>query len=230
MVVQEACPGRLWRPIEAIVRRLSESCLYEVLADALRAQGQDIIGFLPTKQAHQKRVRLTEPRSLAVGECAPAAVCAQSRRCVTCAHLCARRAGRRIAPRVRARCAGVARCHTLTPSTSISGKERRFDRPSALRPLYAASVTLQVWDTYSTIDGLGRGAVEANPLLTAAVRNPAAFIALKSAIAAVSIYQAERMWRDHHRVRAIVFMAASNALMGWVAVNNHSTLRQLQAQ
>src|SRR5262245_36671854 len=64
----------------------------------------------------------------------------------------------------------------LTPSTIISGGERRFDRPSALRPLYAASVTLQAWDTYSTIDGIGRGAAEMNPLMNLVVKNPAAFI------------------------------------------------------
>ena len=122
---------------------------------------------------------------------------------------------------------------SVTPSPivtapNVSFEERSFNRPAALRPLYAASVTLQVWDAYSTVAGLRRGAVEVNPLMDMAARNPAVFVAVKSAIAAVSIYQAERMWRDHHRVKAVVFMAVSNAVMAVVAANNHATLRKLQ--
>jgi hypothetical protein len=120
----------------------------------------------------------------------------------------------------------------ITPSPmaapKVSFTERRFDRPSALRPLYAASVTLQVWDTYSTIVGLRRGAVEMNPVMGVATKNAAVFVAVKSAVAAAAIYQAERMWRDHHRVRAIVFMAVSNSVMAVVAANNQATLRKLQ--
>jgi Domain of unknown function (DUF5658) len=110
----------------------------------------------------------------------------------------------------------------------VSFTERSFDRPSALRPLYAASVALQAWDAYSTLAGLKRGGVELNPVMAPATKNTAVFVALKGAVAAAAIFQAERMWRDHHRVRAVAFMAVSNAVMAVVAANNQATLRRLQ--
>jgi hypothetical protein len=121
---------------------------------------------------------------------------------------------------------GITSTPMVAPKASFT--DRSFERPSALRPLYAASVTLQVWDTYSTLTALSRGAKEANPVMGVATKNPVVFVAVKSAVAAASIYQAERMWRDHHRVRAVAFMAVSNAVMAAVGANNHSTLKRFQ--
>jgi len=39
---------------------------------------------------------------------------------------------------------------------------------------------------------------------------------------------AEQMWRNHHRVAAIVMMAASNGIMAVVATHNASVLNGLQ--
>ena len=103
--------------------------------------------------------------------------------------------------------AGIGITSTPLVAPKVSFTERSFERPSA---------------------GLSRGAKEANPVMGVATKNPAVFVAVKSAVAAASIYQAERMWRDHHRVRSVVFMAVSNALMAAVAANNHSTLKKLQ--
>ena len=114
-----------------------------------------------------------------------------------------------------------------TPSVSFT-ETRRERRPMVLAPLYVGSAALQAWDTYSTITGLRMGAVEMNPMMKAVVKNPAVFIALKSAITASSIYQAERLWKDNRRVAAIALMVATNSLMAVVAKNNHATLEQLR--
>ena len=114
-----------------------------------------------------------------------------------------------------------------TPRVSFTDT-RREGRPLALAPLYVGSAALQAWDTYSTITGLRMGAVEVNPMMKAVVQNPVVFIAVKSAITAASIYQAERLWKDHRRVAAIALMVATNSLMAVVAKNNHATLSRLQ--
>ena len=114
-----------------------------------------------------------------------------------------------------------------TPRVSFTDS-RREGRPLALAPLYVGSAALQAWDTYSTITGLRMGAVEVNPMMKAVVQNPVVFIAVKSAITAASIYQAERLWKDHRRVAAIALMVATNSLMAVVAKNNHATLSRLQ--
>jgi hypothetical protein len=114
-----------------------------------------------------------------------------------------------------------------TPRISFT-ETRREGRPLALAPLYVGSAALQAWDTYSTITGLRMGAVEVNPMMKAVVQNPVVFIAVKSAITAASIYQAERLWKDHRRVAAVALMVATNSLMAVVAKNNHATLSRLQ--
>ena len=81
---------------------------------------------------------------------------------------------------------------------------------------------------FDTVSGLRMGAVEVNPMMKAVVQNPVVFIAVKSAITAASIYQAERLWKDHRRVAAIALMVATNSLMAVVAKNNHATLSRLQ--
>jgi hypothetical protein len=57
---------------------------------------------------------------------------------------------------------------------------------------------------------------------------PAAFVALKAGLTIGAIMNAERLWKDDHRVAAIVLMAASNGLMAVVVSRNASTLRQSQ--
>jgi hypothetical protein len=100
-------------------------------------------------------------------------------------------------------------------------------RPSALVSLYAATVALQAFDAASTHKALDRGAIEANPLMTGVTRHSLAYVSLKGGVAAASIYASERLWREHHKTAAIVFMAASNSMMAFVAANNAKALHEL---
>jgi hypothetical protein len=55
--------------------------------------------------------------------------------------------------------------------------------------------------------------------------HPGALWAVKGGAAFISIYAAERLWRQHRRGQAIAMMAVSNGLMVAVAASNASVLR-----
>jgi hypothetical protein len=104
-----------------------------------------------------------------------------------------------------------------------------FVGASALRSMYVSLGALQAYDVYSTAKALRTGAVERNPLLQNTVGNRALFIGLKVAMTAGPVYEAEKLWRNHHRIGAIALMAASNGIMMGVAAHNASTIRKAQA-
>ena len=100
-------------------------------------------------------------------------------------------------------------------------------RPVLLPALYGASALLQGYDAYSTLTVLKRGGVEVNPMMKGITKSPAAFIGLKAGVTLMSIMAAERMWKNHNRVGALVTMAVSNGLMAMVARNNARVLSQV---
>jgi hypothetical protein len=101
------------------------------------------------------------------------------------------------------------------------------ERPAALVSLYAGFAALQAYDIYSTSAALARGGREGNPLMVGVAGHPAAFIAVDAATTGLSIYAAERLWRHHHRAKAVALMAISNGVMAVVAAHNASVLRGL---
>lgn len=112
--------------------------------------------------------------------------------------------------------------------SAMSVAERPLRRPIVLPGLYAGFITLQALDTSYTLRSLPLLAREVNPLMRGVTKYPAAFVALKASLTIGAIMNAERLWRDDHRVAAIVLMAASNGLMAVVVSRNASTLRQAQ--
>jgi hypothetical protein len=103
-----------------------------------------------------------------------------------------------------------------------------FAGASLLRSMHVSLGALQVYDVYSTQKAMRHGAVERNPLLQNTVANRAAFVGLKIAMTVGPIYEAEKLWRNHHRIGAIALMAASNGIMMGVAAHNASVIRQAQ--
>ena len=97
-------------------------------------------------------------------------------------------------------------------------------RPAPLVSMYAGLAALQAYDFYSTSTALKNGAREANPMMSGIVGNPGAFLAVKAGVTGVSIFAAERMWRQHHRAQAIAVMAVTNSFMAFVAAQNHSVI------
>jgi len=96
---------------------------------------------------------------------------------------------------------------------------------TTLRSLHVGLAVTQAYDVYSTTSAISRGAVEMNPLLKNTVKSRAAFIALKVAVTAGPIWEAEKLWRNNHRVGAIALMAASNGIMLAVAAHNAAVMR-----
>lgn len=98
-------------------------------------------------------------------------------------------------------------------------------RGSALPSLYVSLIGLQAYDGYSTSRGLNHGAVESNGFMSGLASHPGALWAAKGGAAFVSIYTAERLWRQHRRGQAIALMVVSNGFMAAVAASNASVLR-----
>jgi hypothetical protein len=98
-------------------------------------------------------------------------------------------------------------------------------RGPLLPSLYMGLIGLEAYDGYSTTQGLKHGAIESNTLMRRLAANPSALWAVKGGATFVSIYVAERLWRNNHRGQAVAVMVLSNGLMAAVAVNNASVLR-----
>ena len=116
-----------------------------------------------------------------------------------------------------------------SPFVRLQPRSGSFAGASLLRSMHVSLGALQVYDVYSTQKAMRHGAVERNPLLQNTVANRAAFVGLKIAMTVGPIYEAEKLWRNHHRIGAIALMAASNGIMMGVAAHNASVIRQAQA-
>jgi Domain of unknown function (DUF5658) len=92
--------------------------------------------------------------------------------------------------------------------------------PSFMVPLYASTAALQVLDIHSTLSGLSRGAVEGNPLLSGVASHRAAFIGLKAAVAAGTIYAASRLAK-HNKIAAVVTLVALDSAYAFVVSHNY---------
>lgn len=133
-----------------------------------------------------------------------------------------------LAPAITAAATSLAQKTDLTASINLAPRVQNARRPLVLPSLYAGSAFLQGYDAYSTLTVLKRGGTEANPLMKSITKHPAAFIGLKVGMTAMSIMAAERMWKDHNRVGAVLTMVASNSLMAMVAAHNASVMARVK--
>jgi hypothetical protein len=113
----------------------------------------------------------------------------------------------------------------VPPSLDTSAAVLRpASRGAALPALYIGLAAFEMYDGLSTASGVGRGAVEANPLVGGAATNAPALWAIKGGATVGVIYLAERLWRQHRRGQAIGVMLASNGIMAAVAAHNTRAL------
>lgn len=122
----------------------------------------------------------------------------------------------------------VPKAETAAAATPSLPRAAEFRRPSLLPALYSSAAILQGYDAYSTLTVLKHGGVEANPFMKGITKNPAAFVGLKAGVATMSILAAERMWKNHNRVGAVLTMVASNSVMAMVAANNARVMSQVR--
>jgi Domain of unknown function (DUF5658) len=96
-----------------------------------------------------------------------------------------------------------------------------------LLPFYASTAALQILDVRSTLQVIKLGGSEGNPMLRGLAAHPAMFVGVKAAVAAVSIYSAQRLAK-HSRVGAIATMVALNSVYAMVVAHNYQVARSMR--
>ena len=112
-----------------------------------------------------------------------------------------------------------------THAMAEPGESGRGGRPAALVPLYVAFGGLQVLDAHSTLNAVGVGARETNPLMRQALGNTAGMIALKSGTAVGVVMLTERLW-PRNRTAAVLTMIAINSAYVTIAAHNYRTAQR----
>ena len=90
--------------------------------------------------------------------------------------------------------------------------------------LYASTVALQALDVHSTMTALNRGAVEANPMMRGVTSNKAVFITTKAALAASTVFVANRLAK-RNKTSAMIFLAAVNSIYAGIVMHNYKAAR-----
>jgi hypothetical protein len=98
-------------------------------------------------------------------------------------------------------------------------------RPAALVPLYVTFGALQAVDVHSTHAAVAAGAREANPLVRAAIDDPARMMLLKSGATLSVVWLSEKLWR-RNRAAAVLTMIAMNSAYATIAAHNYRTPRR----
>jgi hypothetical protein len=106
------------------------------------------------------------------------------------------------------------------PRQSARLEGSRIGSRTLLTSLYASTAAMQMLDVHSTFKAMDRGAIEANPLMSGLVKNRAAFVTTKAAVAAATIYASSRIAKTN-RVAAIVTMVAMNSAYAMIVSNNY---------
>jgi hypothetical protein len=91
---------------------------------------------------------------------------------------------------------------------------------SLLNSLYATTVLMQVLDIHSTMQAMNNGAIEGNPAMSHIAGKPGAFIATKAAVAAASIWAANKMAK-RNKVAAVMTLVAVNSAYAAIVSNNY---------
>ena len=129
-----------------------------------------------------------------------------------------------LTPAVTAAATSLATRTDVAAAINLAPRLQQTRRPVTLPALYVGSALLQGYDAYSTLTVLKHGGTEANPLMKSVTKSPVAFIGLKAGVATMSIMAAEKMWKSHNRVGAVLTMVASNSFMAMVAAHNSRVL------
>jgi hypothetical protein len=103
----------------------------------------------------------------------------------------------------------------------------RPTRGYGMLSLYASTAMMQALDIHSTLTAVGRGGVEANPLISGLASRQLAFIAVKSGIAASSILAARQMAK-HNKLAAVVTLIAINSAYALVISHNYKLAHDLR--
>lgn len=110
---------------------------------------------------------------------------------------------------------------------SVPGRDPRH---AVLGTLHVLTGIVQGYDGLLTTRVLRSGGVETNPLIKPVAGNQGAMVAIKVAAAVATVVGSESMWRNNHRVGAIVASVVANSAMAMVAHHNSRVLARLQGR
>jgi len=120
----------------------------------------------------------------------------------------------------RALRAPLASAPFLPPGAPTTEAEpRRLSDPIAV-PLFASFIGTQALDVHSTLRSIRAGNAEANTIVRWATARPAAFITLKAATTATSLFLVER-FRRHHPKPAMFLLVGLNTASATIAAHNY---------
>lgn len=109
----------------------------------------------------------------------------------------------------------------------IAPVNRGAGSSATLKSLYASTAIMQGLDVHSTMAVLKHGGGEANPLMGGLVKNKAAFIGVKAAVAASTILAARQIGK-RNKVAAIVTLVAINSAYAFVVQHNYRVAGSVQ--
>lgn len=112
---------------------------------------------------------------------------------------------------------------TRTAKVVIDASEARVK--SAVRhpllPLYASFAVLEVLDANSTLRSTSNNGYELSPAVRPFASNGALLYAVKTGVAAGTIYFGERLWKKKNRAASIALMTAINCAYTIIVVRNY---------
>lgn len=103
-------------------------------------------------------------------------------------------------------------------------------RRTVLSSLHAITGVVQTYDGMLTLRVLHAGGIETNPLIKPVASSEKAMIAVKVAAAVATVMGAESLWRNNHKLGAILASVAANSAMAMVAHHNAGVLRRLEGR
>ncbi len=103
-------------------------------------------------------------------------------------------------------------------------------RRTVLSSLHAITGVVQTYDGLLTLRVLRAGGVETNPLVKPVAGNEKAMIGVKVAAAMATVMGSEQLWKNGHKLGAILASVVANSAMALVAHHNAGVLRQLEGR
>ena len=105
------------------------------------------------------------------------------------------------------------------PDAPVPAK-RSKPRSRLLLPLYSGFVTLQALDAHATFRAIDAGLVEQNPVMRWSTAHPTAFVSIKAAATAGTIFFTEK-FRKQHPKGALALISVVNATYAFVVMHNY---------
>lgn len=118
----------------------------------------------------------------------------------------------------------------LDPPPAVRALPDRDHRRTILSSLHAVTGVVQTYDGMLTMRVLRAGGVEVNPLMKPATGNEGVLLGVKIAAAVATVIGTETLWRDNHRVAALVTSIVANSAMAMIARHNAQVLARLESR